>query len=358
MTTAPEVLDPEAPKQSAGVGLEKKELASDVLASIGAAQVQARYAMALKRPRDWDEVRSKVLHACERPFFAQTALYEKPMGTSKVTGLSIRFAEEAQRCMGNIMPERLVIFDDTTKRIVRMAITDVENNVTHYKDIVLEKTVERKNAKGRKVLAQRPNSYGEIVYLVEATEDELLTKESAISSKIERQLTLKILPGDIQEEAIATVRATLRKADKADPEAAKNRLVDGFDDFGVKVADLKQYLNVDSLDNIQPRDMEQLRAIWTAIKEGETNWREVMEQRAQTRGDAGTGAKDENKKGIPADKARDAAKRAAANVGAKREPQPTQTAPPAQEEKPAQQEAQAQPAVEAQLEPQKEDEGW
>jgi hypothetical protein len=100
------------------------------------------------------------------------------------------------------MPERLMIYDDATKRIVRMAITDLEANVTHFKDIVLEKTVERKDKKGRAVLSQRMNSYGDVVYLVEATEDELLTKEAAITSKIERMLTLKILPADIQEEAI------------------------------------------------------------------------------------------------------------------------------------------------------------
>jgi hypothetical protein len=266
------------------MALEKRELASDVLASMARAQVQARYIVAQGRPRDWDVVRQRILKDCERPAFAASAWYRKPMGNTTVNGLSIRFAESAQRAMGNLMPERPIIYDDLVKRIVRVCMTDLESNVTHYKDIILEKTVERKNSKGRNVISQRLNSYGEVVYIVEATEDELLTKESAISSKIERQLTLKILPGDIQDEAERAIQDTLRKADKADPDASRKRLIDSFDDLGVRVADLKAFLGTDSLDALQPSDLKQLREIYTAIKEGETNWREVMEARDAARG--------------------------------------------------------------------------
>ena len=316
--------------QQQPLSLEKKELASDVLASMARAQVQARYIVAQGKPRDWDVVRQRILADCERPAFAESAMYKKPMGNDTVTGLSIRFAEAAQRAMGNLMPERLLIYDDYAKRIVRLCMTDLESNVTHYKDLILDKTVERKNGKGRKIVSQRMNSYGDIVYIVEATEDELLTKESAISSKIERQLTLKILPGDIQDEAKRAVRETLTKADKADPKAAKNRLIDSFDDLGIRVEDLKEFLVVESLDTVQPKDLKMLREVYTAIKEGETNWREVMEQRNEARG---------TKAGEPAPSAASTSAgkaKAAASAKAgkgKEAPVPEQT--PAQETKPA-----------------------
>ena len=336
MAAEPEVMAPESAETKNGAALEKRELASDVLAAQGRAQVQARYLVARQNPRDWDQVRQRVLKDCDRPFFAEAALYSKPMGTSKVTGLSIRFAEAAQRAMGNIMPERLMIYDDATKRIVRMAITDLEANVTHFKDIVLEKTVERKDKKGRTVLSQRLNSYGDVVYLVEATEDELLTKEAAITSKIERMLTLKILPADIQEEAIAAVRETQRKRDREDPQAAKNKLIDAFDDLGVRVPDLKAFLGADTLESIQPKDLEQLRAVYTAIKEGETNWREVMEQRHAARG---TKAPEGEGTSSSGNKAKDAAKRAAG--GAKKEPSAADPTPA----KPSSEETEAKPSV-------------
>ena len=330
------------------MALEKRELASDVLASMARAQVQARYIVAQGRPRDWDVVRQRILKDCERPAFAASAWYRKPMGNTTVNGLSIRFAESAQRAMGNLMPERPIIYDDLTKRIVRVCMTDLESNVTHYKDIILEKTVERKNSKGRNVISQRLNSYGEVVYIVEATEDELLTKESAISSKIERQLTLKILPGDIQDEAERAIQDTLRKADKADPDAARKRLIDSFDDLGVRVADLKAFLGTDSLDALQPSDLKQLREIYTAIKEGETNWREVMEARDAARGNK-TGEPPASTGGKSADKVKEAAAKkaksgqpAASQSPAAQPAQEAQQAEPAQAEQPAQEDQPAQ----------------
>lgn len=259
----------------------KRELASDVLAAQAKAQVEARYivAAAPQNRRDWDEVRAKILKDCDRPAFAETAIYKKPVGGSSVTGLSIRFAESARRNMGNILTERTIIYDDESKRIVRITLTDLESNATDQKEVTIDKTVERRNGAGREVVSQRMNTSGQSVYIVRATEDELLTKESSLLSKIERQLTLKLLPGDIQDEALHAIRETQSRRDKADPDAAKKRLVDAFDDLGIRVPDLKRYLGLDSLDSMQPSDLKQLREVYTAIKEGETNWREVMEQR-------------------------------------------------------------------------------
>ncbi len=280
MSSTALVLDQQNPAQ-----LVKRETASDVLAAQAKATVQARYLVAYNNRRDWDQVRQRILKDCDRPMFAEAAIYAKPIGNDKVTGLSIRFAESALRAMTNVMPERTVIFDDAEKRIVRIALTDLESNVTHSKDLILEKRIERKNAKGRTVIAQRLNSYGETVYIVEATEDELLVKESAISSKVERQLTLKLLPGDIQEEALRAIRETQKRQDKQDPDAAKNRLVDAFDDLGVRVNDLKAYLGLESLDSMQPSDIKQLREVYAALKEGEATWRNFMDQREAARGD-------------------------------------------------------------------------
>ena len=327
--------------QQQPLAMEKRELASDVLASMARAQVQARYIVAQGKPRDWDVVRQRILKDCERPTFAETAFYRKPMGNSTVDGLSIRFAESAQRAMGNLMPERPIIYDDATKRIVRITMTDLESNVTHYKDVILEKTVERKNAKGRTVVSQRLNSYGEVVYIVEATEDELLTKESAISSKIERQLTLKVLPGDIQDEAKRAIRETLNRADKADPNAAKNRLVDAFDDLGVRVNDLKSFLGVESLDTLQPNDIKQLREIYTAIKDGETNWREVMEARNEARGTKTEGAAQQASTSTSSQKVKDAAARKAKGAVQAAQADPT---PAVQESQPSESTATSTPS--------------
>nr|NIU03565.1 hypothetical protein [Gammaproteobacteria bacterium]NIV50929.1 hypothetical protein [Gammaproteobacteria bacterium]NIX84839.1 hypothetical protein [Gammaproteobacteria bacterium] len=100
------------------------ETASTAVAAQAAASVQARYVMALQRPRNIDQVRVDLLKECKRPGFARVAMYHKPIGKG-VTGPSIRFAEAAMRCMGNLMPEVATLYDDHDKRILRVSVTDL-----------------------------------------------------------------------------------------------------------------------------------------------------------------------------------------------------------------------------------------
>ncbi len=255
------------------------QTATEVLAAQAEAAVKARYVMALKRPRDWDVVRQRLLKDCERTNFAQVARYSKPVGTGTVTGPSIRFVEAALRTMGNVLAENVVLYDDQQKRIIRVIVTDLEHNETYQKEILLEKTVERKQLRqGQVPISSRLNSRGDRVYLVEATEDEMLNKEAALTSKAMRQLGLRLIPGDLVDECMEGVEITLRKKAEQDPDAEKKAIIDAFYDLGVRVEHLKEYLGVD-FDQLTPKDLVNLRAVYQALKDGETTWREVMEQR-------------------------------------------------------------------------------
>ena len=67
------------------------ETAGTVLAAQAKAQIEARYIMAERHPRDLDIVRAKLIKECKRPGFAAVARYLKPIGRG-VEGPSIRFA--------------------------------------------------------------------------------------------------------------------------------------------------------------------------------------------------------------------------------------------------------------------------
>ncbi|HYG12344.1 MAG TPA: hypothetical protein VD835_20545, partial [Pyrinomonadaceae bacterium] len=99
------------------------ETSTTALAAQAKAQIEARYIVAMQRPRDMDTVRTKLLKECSRPGFAKVARYSKPVGGSKIEGPSIRFAEAALRCMGNVVPESFVVWDDEEKRVVRVSVT-------------------------------------------------------------------------------------------------------------------------------------------------------------------------------------------------------------------------------------------
>lgn len=259
------------------------ETQAQAAAQAAQAAVQARYVMAMQRPRDLDEVRVRLLRECKRPSFADVAIYRKPIGSEGITGPSIRFAEAALRCMTNVLAETTTIYDDRQRRIVSVNVTDLEANLSYPMTVTVEKTVERRNSKGRTVVGERVNSYGDTVYVVEATDDEILNKERALVSKAMRTCALRILPGDILDEAMFELEKTRQNRAAEDPDGERKRMVDAFASIGVKPGDLKTYLGHD-LATASPAQINTLRGIFTAIRDGETTWRSVMEKAEEDRG--------------------------------------------------------------------------
>lgn len=254
---------------------EGAETSSVAAAAQARASVESRYLMALRNPRSIDQARAELLKACKRPTFAAGAMWSKPTGGKVLTGPSIRFAEEALRCFRNVLVETPVVHDSDRRRVVRVLVTDLEANLSFALDLALTKTVERRSAKGRVVVSERPNSDGEVVYLVEATEDELAVKQAAQVSKAIRTLGLRLLPGDVVEEALAQVRDTAKDQDAKDPDAAKKRIVDAFFDLGVSPADLERFLG-HGLAMVQPASLQRLRLAFTALRDGEATWPELV----------------------------------------------------------------------------------
>jgi len=279
---------PSAMEATRGFGEEslavRTETATAAVAAGEQAKIQARYIMAMQRPRDWMTVRSKLLDACRRPGFAAAARYSKPVSGSRIEGPSVRFAEEALRAMGNALPETSVIYDDERKRIVRVAVTDLECNLSYSTDITVEKTVERTNLKeGQVPLGSRKNSWGKTTYLLPATEDEVSNKINAQSSKALRNQALRILPADILDECMSQCIKTNESDVAADPTAAAKKIADAFAALRILPNDLAEYLG-HPLDQSSPAEIADLRAVYQAIKDGEATWKATLESKAEAKG--------------------------------------------------------------------------
>jgi hypothetical protein len=300
--------------------IKQAETAAMAIAAQAEAAIKARYSLALLRPRDWDVVRQKVLKECQRPSLAEVAVYSKPQGRkfndktgewedNFVEGLSIRFAEVAMRCMGNLMPETTAIYDDEKIRIVRVALTDLEANNYFVKDVVIEKTVERsKLPKGAVPLRSRTNTGGKPVYILQATDDEVNTKENALASKALRNHVLRVFPGDLQDESRRILDETYRNKDAKDPDAGRKEIADAFAALNIMPDQIKMWLGHD-LATADTAERAQLRKIYSTIKAGELSWSELMEQREEQRAQSEQVKKDaapangEQKPGAPADAA-------------------------------------------------------
>ena len=271
--------------QAAAIALSP-ETASSAVAAQAKAAVEARYLVARSMPRNMDMVRQLLLRECSRPRFAAGARYVLSFGGTRVEGPSIRLAEAALRAMTNVLPETMITYDDAEKRIVRVSVTDLEANLTYSKDVVIEKTAEKSKLRRDEVaIRQRTNSFDTTVYTVPISEGELVRKQGAAESKALRVLALRLLPGDILDEAMDTVLQTLAKESTDDPDKARKQIADAFAGLGVTAADLSEYLSHD-LAKSSPAEMTDLRAIFAAIRDGEAAWQDAVSLKRQERGES------------------------------------------------------------------------
>lgn len=267
------------------------ESAATAVASQAKAMVEARYTIAMHRPRNWDQVRQDLLRECRRPTFAnnKSTYYRKPIGAG-VEGLGIRFVEVALRCMTNVLIETTMIFEDAHKEVHRVSVTDLEANVTYPLDVKVSKTVERsKPSDDGSYFSMRINSYNKPVYTVPANDDDLLNKRAALISKAMRTLGLRIIPGDLCDEAEVIIKAVRMDEAARDPAAERKSIVDAFGGIGVKAHQLTEYLGHD-IDACSPAQLVDLRGLFGAIKDGEATWATVMENRAENPSGGGGGA--------------------------------------------------------------------
>lgn len=271
--------------QGAGQQLAaSQETASSFVAAQGRAMIEARFTVALRFPRNEDEVRQKCMKECQRPSFAAVAIYKKPVAGKTMEGLSIRAIEAALRIFKNVDIQTPTIYDDREKRIVRVSVVDLEGNLTYSTDITIEKTVERKKlGAGQQPIRSRVNSYGDVVHLVDATEDEVMVKQAALVSKAIRTNGQRLLPGDLVDEMMRAIRETANRQDAQDPDAARRKVFDFFAGLGVSMADLVKWLGHAGA-SLTPRELTDLRELAAAIKSGETTWVAIMD--AKEAGDA------------------------------------------------------------------------
>jgi hypothetical protein len=295
-TTQPEKGKPNlpVPAAAAAVPVAAGETSSSAIAAREKAAVEARFLVAMNRPRNFDNAFARLMTACKRPAFAKVARYAKPVGGKSVTGLSIRFAEEAANLWGNIDISSFLVFDDDERRIYRTVGTDLETNATHAVDIMIEKFVERRQTRdGMEVVGQRQNSSGQVVFKIRATEDDLLVKVNNQIAKSRRNVILPLIPADVRDECEKQILDTMGNRDAEDPEGARKDIVLAFHGLGVAATQLVDLLG-HPLEQLNPAELALLRSYYTALKDGEATWGDIAELHATAHGKKDNGGNSGN----------------------------------------------------------------
>jgi len=261
------------------VNHDGRETQTAMVASKVDAEIRARYALAVMRPRSNLELEQNLLKECERKSFAESALYSVPRGNTRIVGASIRLAETAARLARNIVVESDVIFENEKQRIIKVSVCDVEANLTYSQDVTVAKTIERRYIKkGDEIISERSNSGNEKVYTIAAPEGELTIKQNALVSKAVRNQILRLIPGDIIESAVEACKKTQTDAAAKDPDAAKKSTLKAFAEIGVTAAELAKYLG-HSVDALKPEEVVDLRVIYRSIKDGEAKWTDIVAEK-------------------------------------------------------------------------------
>jgi len=236
------------------------------------ATMKLRSELAAARPRNMEAVRTALLEECKRESFAEIAFYEVERGRDKITGPSIRFAEAAVRCLGNLSITDAMIHDDNDKRVIRVSVFDFDTNIDYGTEVVLSKTTERSSPHGRNVIAQRVGSNNQLVYICAATEEEVQQKKAQAVSKTVRNAVLRMLPASIMEDAVVRVRRTLREAAmKRDPKVVAEKIIDQFGSLGVSVPQIEAFLGVKNIAAgiSSPEAIDKARAAYALVRAGE-----------------------------------------------------------------------------------------
>jgi hypothetical protein len=265
------------------------------------AQIETAAMIASMKPnRDLDTFRATVMRTVEDPAIAATWFYRRPAGRKynpatreweeeMIEGPSIRAAEILMQAYGKLFESSRHIYEDRERVLLANTVIDLEAVNVESSDMMIEKTVERKNPReGQEVVGQRATSTGGLVYRVLASPDEIRIKVSAERSRLKRNGILAQIPRGIVDEIGLKVKSILSAEHQRDPNAARKKIFERFATLGITADMLKTYLD-DKLETVTERHIDLLAGMFNSLKDGEYTWSELVAiKNAPAEGDATT----------------------------------------------------------------------
>lgn len=214
------------------------------------AEAQGALVIAQRYPRDPFRAYERVIAACQRPGLADAAFYNFPRGDGKVSGPTIRLAEELARCWGNInFGMRELSNRDGVSEIEAYA-WDLETN-TKSSQVFTVRHIRDTKGGGRELTEQRD------IYELGAN----------MGARRLRARILAILPDDLVSAAVNECKRTLANGGGEPMQDRIRRTVKAFGGRGVSVAMLEEYLG-HQLEVTTPEELADLHGVFGAIKDG------------------------------------------------------------------------------------------
>ena len=224
-----------------------------------AAEVQSAMAIAKRFPRDQNIAFTNILQACKRKSLAEKAMYSYPRGGQTVMGPSIRLAEVLAQNWGNMDFGLLELDRSEGESSVMAYAWDLETNVK--RTTVFQVAHKRDTRQGSRKLTDERDIY------------ELVANMGA---RRLRACILNVIPGDIVEEAVNECNRTMSGRSNEPIKDRLRKMLNAFSSISVDAAMIERYLE-HPLDNINEEELNNLRAIFTTIKDGQAKREDYFE---------------------------------------------------------------------------------
>lgn len=235
--------------------------------NIGAVTIEAERAIAEARgqmqlakmfPRDLNAAYAELMDACKLPALAAVAFYNVPQGGGKVSGPSIRLAEEIARVVGNFEYGHRELSrheagpgpKEFGRSEVEVYAWDKEKNNRSPRQITVLHILDTRDGP-RKLRDQK----------------DIDNKIANVAAKQMRGRILALLPKWMVEAAVQECRKTLAGNNDVPLSERVRRMTQAFSKFGVSTEHLEKYLE-HPLDKMLADELVDLQGIYNAIKEG------------------------------------------------------------------------------------------
>jgi type I site-specific restriction-modification system R (restriction) subunit len=211
-------------------------------------EIQSQIAIAKSFPRDMNQVYTKLMNACSRKVLAEQAVYAYPRGKQTVSGPSIRLAEVAVQCFGNIDAGVRELEQKQGESTWEAYCYDLENNVKIKKTFAVKH--ERK-ARGRVEKLTDPR--------------DIYEHGSNLGARRMRACILAVIPSDLIEQALKKCKQTSLGASDEPMTDRIRKMVEAFDKLQVTQDMIEKRLN----HSVSEMDMDELfeyRTIYESLK--------------------------------------------------------------------------------------------
>ena len=233
------------------------------------AEAQGKLVIAKRFPRDEITAYEKLITACSRRNFAEEATYSYPRSGSTISGPSIRLAEEAARCWGNVDFGIKELSQKEGESEMLAYCWDMETNVMSSQQFVVHHVLDTKKDGIKKLTTQR----------------DIYENNANMAGRRLRARILAILPPDLIDAAVKQCRKTLAGSADTPLEDRIQNMVAAFKKLSVRREMLEQRLGHD-VSKSTNEELAELVGIYNSIKDHLTvpaDWFDPIQDTQKTR---------------------------------------------------------------------------